>query len=137
MTTPMTQKPRRVRARPLALSAVGGLVLCGSLSGAPAARGGGGADDRPGLEHTVEMDDFRFVPARVVVRPGQLVVWKNSDRARHNAFALGQVNGRPAFMTRTGGRRALLTARARRWPGTYAYICTVHPGMRGVLVVRR
>jgi plastocyanin len=102
-----------------------------------AARGGGGADDRQGLEHNVEMDDLRFAPARIVVRPGQLVVWKNSDRVPHNAFSLRQVNGRPAFMTKTGGRRALLTARAPRRPGTYAYICTVHPGMHGVLIVRR
>lgn len=133
--TPMPARHRLLRGRPLAVSAVAALALCGFASGVAAARGG--ADESSRLEHTVEMDDNRFVPARVVVRPGQLVVWKNSDRARHNAFSLRQVNGRPAFMTKTGGRRALLTARAPRRPGAYSYICTVHPEMRGVLVVRR
>jgi len=135
MTPPTTQRSRRLRSRSLALSAAAGLALCGSAAGVAAARNG--ADDRARLQHTVEMDGFRFVPARVVVKPGQLVVWKNSDRVRHNAFALRQINGRPAFATRTGGRGALLTARAPRRPGTYAYICTVHPNMHGVLVVRR
>jgi plastocyanin len=135
MTPSTTRRPRRLRPRRLVLSAAAGLALCGAMAGVAAARGG--ADDRPGLEHAVEMDDFRFVPARIVVRPGQRVVWRNSDRARHDVFALRQIGGRPAFRTRTGGRGALLAVRAPRRPGTYAYICTVHPSMRGVLIVRR
>jgi plastocyanin len=89
------------------------------------------------VEPEIEMEDFSFRPARLLVRPGTLVVWKNRDRAPHNAVAVMRRNGRPVFRTRTGGFRAELTARAPRSVGSYRYLCTVHPNMRGVLVVRR
>ena len=73
------------RRRPLLLSAAAAAALCAPLSGIALARGGD--DDPPGREHQVEMDDFRFTPGRTIARPGQLVVWKNSDRAPHNATA--------------------------------------------------
>jgi plastocyanin len=84
----------------------------------------------------IEMEDFAFAPARKVVRPGALVVWKNRDRAPHNATSLGTRNGKRLFRTRTIGFRGEATARAPRSRGTYRYICTVHPNMRGTLVVR-
>jgi plastocyanin len=90
----------------------------------------------PATEPEVEMEDFAFHPARLVVRPGALVVWKNRDSARHNARALKRTRGRAVFATRTGGDRARLTARAPRVRGIYRYICTIHPNMRGTLVVR-
>jgi plastocyanin len=89
------------------------------------------------VEPEIEMEDFAFRPARLTVRPGALVVWKNRDRAPHNAVALARLNGRPVFRTRTAGFRAELTARAPQRIGSYSYICTVHPNMRGVLRVRR
>jgi plastocyanin len=128
------------------------MLICTSLAlltaagafaiGVPAAAGdsgpgrGGGGDDAAELEHDVEMDDFAFRPARKVVRRGELVVWKNSDRAPHNAIALATIAGKPAFRTRTGNKDARLTARAPRRAGTYRYLCAVHPRMRGLLVVR-
>ena len=125
----------RRRRRPLLLSAAAAVALCAPLSGMALARGGD--DDPPGREHQVEIDDFRFTPSRTTARPGQLVVWKNSDRAPHNATATRTVKGRPAFATRTGGRGARLTAHAPKRTGRYGYICTVHPRMKGVLVVAR
>lgn len=88
------------------------------------------------LEHNIEMDDFAFRPARFVTRPGRLVVWKNSDRAPHNATALRVVSGKPAFRTRTGNKDARLTARAPSRKGAYVYVCSIHPRMRGSLIVR-
>lgn len=112
------------------------LTVALPVAGHAGVRGDGGYDDPVGREHDVEMDDFAFRPARITVNPGQLVVWKNSDRAPHNATALTKVAGKPAFRTRTGGKDALLTARAPRRKGTYRYLCTTHPRMRGTLVVR-
>jgi plastocyanin len=83
------------------------------------------------------MEDFSFRPARMVVRPSQVVIWKNRDRARHNATSFRRVAGRRAFRTATRGFRGEVTARAPRRPGSYRYFCTVHPQMRGTLVVRR
>jgi plastocyanin len=87
-------------------------------------------------EHEVDMEDFAFRPARLVVRPGILVTWKNRDRAPHNATSYARRDGRRLFRTRTIRLRGTSTARAPRTRGTYRYFCTVHPNMRGVLVVR-
>lgn len=88
-------------------------------------------------EPEIEMEDFSFRPARMAVGPGALVIWKNRDRAPHNAVAVSRAAGKPLFRTRTTGFRGEVTARAPRRLGTFAYICTVHPRMRGTLVVRR
>jgi plastocyanin len=83
------------------------------------------------------MEDFSFRPARMVVRPRQVVIWKNRDRARHNATSVKRVSGKRVFRTATKGFRGEVTARAPSRTGSYAYFCTVHPQMRGTLVVRR
>jgi plastocyanin len=89
------------------------------------------------IEPEIEVEDFSFRPARKVVRPSQVVIWKNRDRARHNATAVKRVNGRRVFRTATRGFRGEATAKAPSRPGTYGYFCTVHPRMKGTLVVRR
>jgi plastocyanin len=88
-------------------------------------------------EPEIEMEDFSYRPARMVVPKGALVVWKNRDEAPHNATSVKKrANGARLFKTRTGGFRAEVTARAPRTAGSYRYFCTVHPNMRGTLVVR-
>jgi plastocyanin len=87
-------------------------------------------------EPEVEMEDFSFRPARIVVGRGAVVVLKNRDRAPHNATALAKRNGRPLFKTRTVGFRGETTGRAPSARDTYRYLCTVHPRMRGAVVVR-
>jgi plastocyanin len=110
----------------------GALLVVLALTAVPAALGA-----RATLESEIEMEDFSFRPARKVVPRGGPVVWKNRDRARHNATSLARrADGTRLFRTRTAGFRAELTARAPRTAGTYRYLCTVHPNMRGTLVVR-
>jgi plastocyanin len=110
----------------------GGLVLVLALAAVPASIGA-----RATVEPEIEMEDFSFRPARKVVARGALVVWKNRDRAPHNASALARrADGTRFFRTRTVGFRGEVTARAPRRAGTYRYLCTVHPNMRGTLVVR-
>lgn len=87
-------------------------------------------------EPEVEMEDFSFRPARIVVGPGAVVRWKNRDRAPHNATSLAKRSGNPLFKTRTIGFRGEATGRAPTRRGTYGYVCTIHPRMRGMLVVR-
>ena len=88
-------------------------------------------------EPEIEMEDFTFRPARMVVRPGAVVIWKNRDRARHNAASIRKrPNGQRLFRTKLVGFRGEATARAPRTRGTYRYLCTIHPRMRGTLVVR-
>ena len=87
-------------------------------------------------EPEIEGEDFAFVPARTIVRHGALVVFKNRDRAPHNVTSLARRNGRRLFASRTVGFRGRTTFRAPAARGTYRFFCTVHPSMRGKLVVR-
>ena len=110
------------------------LTCCALLAIAAVAPASGA---RSTTEPEIEMEDFSFRPMRTVVSPRALVVWKNRDRARHNAQSLARLGERPAFRTRTIGFRGEATARAPSRAGTYRYVCTIHPRMRGALIVRR
>ena len=72
-----------------------------------------------------------FAPNPTTMRVGQTVAWKNNDTIVHNAtqdasrFATGNVNAGA-----TSAPIAMGTA------GTFAYHCTIHPGMVGTLVVQ-
>jgi plastocyanin len=113
------------------------ILLCATAGvGVPAAALAA-QPQRGSQEPEIEMEDFSFRPARVVVRPRQVVTWKNRDRARHNATSVKRVSGKRVFRTATKGFRGEVTARAPSRTGSYAYFCTVHPQMRGTLVVRR
>jgi plastocyanin len=78
---------------------------------------------------TITIANFSFGPD-LVVRPGATVTVTNSDLATHNVTA---DNG--AFRTPDMARGASATFTAPSTPGRYEFGCTIHPQMRGVLVV--
>jgi plastocyanin len=84
--------------------------------------------DAPRAE-TVEMIDFAFEPAGVTVEVGGKVTWKNQGQAPHTATA-----DNDSFDTGTvdAGK---LKAETFDEAGTYAYICTIHPQMKGTVEV--
>lgn len=92
---------------------------------------GGGASNssagHPAAPKTVTIADFKF-GAPVTVPVGTKVTWVNRDRAPHTATGTGFDTG-----TLTRGQRAShVFAKA----GTYAYVCQLHPFMRGTVIVR-
>ncbi len=114
-----------------ALIAVFGLVVgYGTAAGSTAAR-----TDVPGvatlLPGTVVIKNFAFGPASLVVAPGTKVTVLNQDRAPHSVTA---VNKSFDSGTIPGGQRGEFTAPSS--PGTYPYICTIHPSMTGALIVK-
>lgn len=78
--------------------------------------------------HLVTIDSMRFQPESLVVRPGDRVTWVNKDLVPHTA-----THG--DFDSRNIKPGASWTFIPRK-PGTYNYVCTFHPGMKGVLIVR-
>lgn len=79
---------------------------------------------------TVVMDGTAFQPAEVVVRAGDLVEWVNKDPFPHNVSAdAARLHSGDLEPDRTWRFRA-----ATR--GTFQYVCTLHPGMSGVLRVK-
>ena len=92
-------------------------LLIGSASAAPAL-------------HTVTIDGFEFHPAEITVSKGDVVVWVNKDPVPHTATA-----PRTAFDSGTinAGSSFRFTATS---PGRFDYVCTLHPTMKGALIVR-
>jgi plastocyanin len=76
-----------------------------------------------------------FGPKSVTVKPGVTVYWSNKDHAPHNAVASKKVSGKPAF-TSGSAKTGNFSAKSPKKAGTYAYICQVHPFMKGTLVVK-
>ncbi len=97
-------------------------------------RGSSGADQTPVVSDAeqviVEMRDFEFFPAKLTVNAGTEVTWVNRDNVAHNAVA-----GDGSFDTGNldGGESGSVVLDR---PGTYAYVCTYHPGMEATLTVR-
>jgi len=79
--------------------------------------------------HTVAMDGTRFIPATITVKRGDRVVWVNKDPFPHTATA-GQTFDSKSV---AAGRSWSYVARK---PGEFAYVCTLHPGMKGTLIVQ-
>jgi plastocyanin len=92
----------------------------------------GGAAPAPpaGTAHTVVMEGVAFAPAALTVRAGETVTWVNKDAFPHTAtsqdrsFDSGEI---------AAARNWKMVARKR---GTFEYVCTLHPGMKGTLVVK-
>jgi plastocyanin len=86
----------------------------------------GPADDR----HTIVMKDFHFAPMSLTVKAGTTVSWKNQDDEPHTVvsdaglFRSGALDENDAFTYKFDK------------PGTYGFVCSIHPRMTGTIVVQ-
>jgi plastocyanin len=78
--------------------------------------------------HTVTIEDMRFQPAVLVVAPGDTVVWINKDLVAHTATS--QVGGFDSKVIVASGSWRYTVQKKK---GDFAYICTLHPAMKGTL----
>ena len=83
---------------------------------------------------TVVIRGFKFEPATVTVHPGDTVEWKDDDIVPHTATEYGDPQ-KPAFDSGTIRTGAAWRYVARK-KGTYNYICTLHPNMKGELIIQ-
>jgi plastocyanin len=98
-------------------------VMLGTLSVANAAP----AQAAPKV-HTIVMNKMAYGPSPARVRAGDVILWVNKDLFRHTATARDKsfnVDLAPGKSGRTLVRK----------PGTIAYFCRYHPGMKGQLLV--
>jgi plastocyanin len=99
-------------------------------SEAPAQELGGDTTAAGRRTISARTEDFSFRPARLEVEIGTTVEWTNTGQVVHTvtaedrSFDSGEIE--------PGNRRSITFSR----PGTYNYLCTPHPFMRGVIVVR-
>src|SRR6266478_1720644 len=82
-------------------------------------------------ESEVVIDSFSFSPKTTVVPIGATVTWTNHDNVPHViASDDDQFNKSPVLKTGQSFSNAFATA------GTYSYFCSIHPRMRGKIIVK-
>ncbi len=83
-----------------------------------------------GVPVAVSIVNFKFTPATVTVKAGTTVTWTNRDAIGHTVnFHANGINS-PSILNQ--GDKFSHTFST---PGTYAYICDIHPFMHGTIVV--
>ena len=80
--------------------------------------------------HTIALRGMKNVPATLVVKVGDTVVWKNDDVVPHTATDRGKSFDSGSI--EPGGSWSYVADRK----GTFSYYCAYHPNTRGRLVVR-
>jgi plastocyanin len=105
----------------------------GTTSSPPAAGKSGGTTTSGGAAGgavAVKMQNIAFAPTTVHVKVGQQITWTNDDGVPHNVTSQsGEKISSPTFAK--GGTFSFTPTKA----GTISYVCTIHPGMDGTIVV--
>ncbi|HXE44140.1 MAG TPA: plastocyanin/azurin family copper-binding protein [Conexibacter sp.] len=130
---------RRIGVLP-ALLTIGALALAGCGGGggggndAATTTGGGSSSSSSGGGGTtaVAMKNIAFAPTSVTVKVGQKITWTNDDSVAHNVTATSGASFRSSDFSQ-GGTFSYTATKA----GTIHYVCTIHPGMDGTIVVTR
>jgi amicyanin len=79
---------------------------------------------------TVSMDHNTFIPAEITVVPGTTVTWTNSEAMPHTV-----VDQNKAFRSKTLVKDASFSFMFTT-AGDYDYLCSIHPFMKGKVIVR-
>ncbi|GAA4292430.1 cupredoxin family copper-binding protein [Mycobacterium paraffinicum] len=108
-------------SRPAAGSGTSTSMPMGSVT-APAA---------PVSGNQVNIDGFAFAPATLTVPVGTTVTWTNRDEEPHTVAASDGSFHSPGMGTGATFTHTFSDA------GTFDYVCSIHPMMRGSVVVTR
>ncbi|MHC3467390.1 cupredoxin domain-containing protein [Streptomyces sp. 7R007] len=87
---------------------------------------------RAATSHQVAMSGYAFSPRSLTVTAGDTVTWTNQDQAPHDVKTTSGPESLHSPMLDKGGS----WSHTFTTPGTYSYVCTVHPGMTAQLVVK-
>ena len=80
---------------------------------------------------TVEIGDFQFDPTPVEISVGQSVVWENTHTQAHTSTGTGDQHWDTQNVAPGESSDAVLFED----PGTFTYICALHPFMEGTVEV--
>ena len=79
---------------------------------------------------TIPIQNFAFMPMDMTVAPGTTVVWKNLDGEPHTVASADGLFRSQALDQNDSFRFTFAK------PGTYRYICSIHPNMRAAITVK-
>ena len=84
----------------------------------------------PATDATISIDKFMFAPTSLTVTAGTTVHWKNLDPEPHTVRGV-DTNFRSDPLDQNDS-----FAHKFDKPGTYRYVCSIHPQMLGTIVVK-
>ncbi len=103
----------------------------GRATPTPGTRGATGQADAPIGGTSVGIDNFMFAPATVTIPAGSTVTWTNHDAEPHTVVASDNSFHSPGLDTGATFSHTFTT------PGSFDYICSVHPFMHATVVVTK
>jgi plastocyanin len=80
----------------------------------------------------VSMKNIQFAPKSVTAKVGQTIKWTNNDSVDHNVTAKSGATFKSSNFGQ-GGTYSFKPTKA----GTITYVCTIHPGMDGTIIVTK
>ncbi|MFA5106614.1 MAG: plastocyanin/azurin family copper-binding protein [Candidatus Micrarchaeia archaeon] len=83
----------------------------------------------PSAQARVDIGGFAFSPAEITVPAGTVVTWSNSDPVAHTATSTSGIFNSGNIPAGSSWSYQFNSS------GTYDYYCTIHPGMRGKVIV--
>jgi plastocyanin len=81
----------------------------------------------------ISINNFKYVPDTLSVPPGTKVTWTNHDDMPHTVTSTSKPRTLDSEVLDTDEQFSHVFAE----PGTYSYLCTVHPKMSGQVIVER
>jgi plastocyanin len=106
------------------------VVLCLRVGSMAAVLDAQTAAVEPHGTHRIEINGFAFKIPTAAVDVGDTVVWVNKDIVPHTVTDQDRAFDSGAI---AAGSSWKLVAKT---PGTFHYVCTLHPNMTGTLIVR-
>jgi plastocyanin len=82
------------------------------------------------VTYTIAIENMQFNPKALAVRKGDRIVWVNRDLIPHTVTAHSRAFDSSSIAP--GASWVLVPASN----GNYAYVCSFHPTMKGMLTVR-
>jgi plastocyanin len=81
----------------------------------------------------ISIDNFKYVPDTLTIPAGTKVTWTNHDDMPHTVTSTGKPRVLDSEALDTDDQFSHVFAE----PGTYTYVCTVHPKMSGQVIVEK
>jgi len=82
--------------------------------------------------NTVVIKNFAFDPSTLTVKNGAVVKWTNQDGAPHTIVS---DTGSPVAFSSDSLATGATYSFTFTQPGTYMYHCSIHPSMKGTIIV--
>lgn len=76
----------------------------------------------------VSIKDYKFQPDPVTIKKGDTVTWTNMDQASHDVKSGG--------FESPDMKKGETFSKTFNETGTFDYICEIHPGMKGKVIVQ-